>query len=174
VVEKEDLRPPGRFGYAWAAMDVVYTPRTHPCRATPPLNQPETWPRPGPEAVSAGWREAYLGRTAGFSSIGASLGGNGSVGAPARLLVVAVHSVGVAASLNMANPAQFGVCINNDGYKASLEVGKLYHMEPDREAASHGYIRVIDESGEDYGYSENHFFVLEVPKALATALQKAA
>jgi hypothetical protein len=69
---------------------------------------------------------------------------------------------------------QFAVCINNDGYKASLEVGKLYQIKPDEEAASHGYIRVIDESGEDYGYSQTHFFLLEVPQALATALQKAA
>lgn len=70
--------------------------------------------------------------------------------------------------------AQFAVCINNDGYKASLEVGKLYQITPDEEAASHGYIRVIDESGEDYGYLESHFFLLDVPQALATALQSAA
>ena len=69
---------------------------------------------------------------------------------------------------------QFAVCINNDGYKASLEVGKLYQLLPDDDAASHGYLRVIDESGEDYGYSESHFFLLEVPQALAAALGKAA
>ncbi len=69
---------------------------------------------------------------------------------------------------------QFAVCINNKGYRASLEVGKLYQIKPDDEATSHGYIRVIDESGEDYGYLQNHFFVLDVPQALATALLKAA
>ncbi len=47
---------------------------------------------------------------------------------------------------------QFAVCVNNDGYRASLEVGKLYQIKPDDEAASHGYILVIDESGEDYAY----------------------
>jgi hypothetical protein len=65
----------------------------------------------------------------------------------------------------------FAVCINNEGYQASLEVGKLYRMIPDEEAAAHGYIRVVDESGEDYGYATARFFPLAVPQALVTALQ---
>jgi hypothetical protein len=69
---------------------------------------------------------------------------------------------------------KFAVCINNDGYKASLEIGKLYQVIPDDDAASHGYIRIVDESGEDYGYLETHFFLLDVPQALANALKKAA
>jgi len=64
----------------------------------------------------------------------------------------------------------FAVCLTNDGYKASLEVGKLYQVIPDKEAAAHGYIRVVDESGEDYGYAAERFFPLEVPQALADAL----
>jgi len=51
----------------------------------------------------------------------------------------------------------FAVCINNSGYEASLEAGKLYRLTPDDEAASHGYIRVIDESGDDYGYAASRF-----------------
>ncbi len=70
--------------------------------------------------------------------------------------------------------SHFAVCINNDGYKASLEVGKLYQVIPDAEAALHGYIRVVDESGEDYGYAIDRFFLLEVPQALADALQAAS
>ena len=66
--------------------------------------------------------------------------------------------------------ARFAVCINNSGYPASLEVGKLYRVIPDEEAAAHGYIRVIDESGEDYGYAAERFFPLEVPQALEKAL----
>lgn len=67
----------------------------------------------------------------------------------------------------------FAVCINNKGYEASLEVGKLYRIIPDEEAESHGYIRVIDESGEDYGYSADRFFRLEVPRPLERALLRA-
>ena len=66
---------------------------------------------------------------------------------------------------------EFGVCTDNRGYPASLEVGKLYPVIPDAEAAKRGYIRVIDESGEDYGYSAERFFVLHVPQALAKALR---
>ncbi len=65
---------------------------------------------------------------------------------------------------------RFGVCTDNRGYPASLEVGKLYPVIPDAEAAKHGYIRVIDESGDDYAYSAERFFILQVPKALAKAL----
>ena len=67
-------------------------------------------------------------------------------------------------------PKQLGVCTDNTGYPASLEVGKLYPVLPDAEAAEHGYLRVIDESGEDYGYSAKRFFLLQVPEALAKAL----
>ena len=66
--------------------------------------------------------------------------------------------------------ARSAVCIDNTGYPASLEVGKLYRVIPDEEAAAHGYIRVIDESGEDYGYAAERFFPLEVPQALEKAL----
>ena len=65
---------------------------------------------------------------------------------------------------------RFGVCIDNAGYPASLEVGKLYPVMPDPQAARHGYLRVIDESGEDYGYSAKRFFLLDVPDALGKAL----
>ena len=59
---------------------------------------------------------------------------------------------------NTEQVPQFAVCINNEGYAASLEVGKLYQVIPDATAATHGYIRVVDESGEDYGYAATRFF----------------
>ena len=65
---------------------------------------------------------------------------------------------------------QFAVCINNKGYEVSLEMGKLYRVIRDEKAAKHGYIRVIDESGEDYGYSLKRFFPIEIPIALEKAL----
>ncbi|RKU16609.1 hypothetical protein C6503_11840 [Candidatus Poribacteria bacterium] len=52
---------------------------------------------------------------------------------------------------------QFGLCLNNEGYVASLEIGKVYRVIQDDKAASYGYIRVIDESGEDYAYTANRF-----------------
>ena len=69
-------------------------------------------------------------------------------------------------------PTLFGVCTDNRGYPASLETGKLYQVVPDAKAAKHGLIRVIDESGEDYGYPSERFFVLEAPQILAKALSE--
>jgi hypothetical protein len=64
----------------------------------------------------------------------------------------------------------FAVCINNKRYEASLEKEKLYRVIPDEEAEARGYLRVVDESGEDYGYSADRFFRLEVPRPLERAL----
>ena len=65
---------------------------------------------------------------------------------------------------------RFAVCVNNEGYPASLEVGKLYLIVPNEEASSHGYICIIDESGEEYAYSSDRFFPIEVPAPLEKAL----
>ncbi len=69
---------------------------------------------------------------------------------------------------------RFAVCVNNKGYEASLEVGKLYRIIPDQEAERRGYVRIVDESGEDYGYSADRFFSIDVPKPLEKALFKTA
>jgi len=66
--------------------------------------------------------------------------------------------------------AQFAVCIDNEGYKASLELGKLYRILPDKDAQSHGLVRVVDESGEDYAYSSNRFHSMKVPTVIERAL----
>jgi hypothetical protein len=56
---------------------------------------------------------------------------------------------------------EFAICINNDGYEASLKVGRLYRVVSSDEATSHGYVCVIDESSEDYGYLTNRFVLQE-------------
>ncbi len=69
-----------------------------------------------------------------------------------------------------SSTTQFALCLNNEGYKASLEVGKLYQVIPDAEAAAHGYLRVIDESGEDYAFTLNRFHVMTLPTAVKRTL----
>ena len=69
---------------------------------------------------------------------------------------------------------QFGLCLNNEGYLASLEVGKVYRVIQDDEAASHGYIRVIDESGEDYAYGASRFYLIQLPITVEKALLSAS
>lgn len=73
------------------------------------------------------------------------------------------------------NPTlQFALCLDNEDYPASLEVGKLYRVIPDDEAAAHGYLRVIDESGEDYAFMASRFHVIELPLAVGQVLLSAS
>jgi hypothetical protein len=65
---------------------------------------------------------------------------------------------------------QFVVCLNNKGYLASLEVGKLYRTIPDKEAENLGGLRVVDEDGEDYLYDAEMFCPLQVPPIVAQTL----
>jgi hypothetical protein len=71
-------------------------------------------------------------------------------------------------------PPQFVLCIKNDQYPASLEVRKVYRLIPDEAAAAKAFLRVVDESGDDYLYPENYFVAIELPKAVASAIGKAS
>lgn len=51
----------------------------------------------------------------------------------------------------------YAVCKRNEGYSASLELGRAYKVLPDPKAAEHGLLRVVDESGEDYLYPQEYF-----------------
>ena len=68
---------------------------------------------------------------------------------------------------------RFVVCIKNTGYLASLELRKIYQVVPDARAAKHQFIRVIDESGEDYLYPADYFVLIELPKAVEEAFSLA-
>ena len=59
---------------------------------------------------------------------------------------------------------QFAICIDNSGYPASLELHKIYAVLPDERAAEDDFLRVIDESGEDYLYSAKRFVSVDLPK----------
>lgn len=61
----------------------------------------------------------------------------------------------------------FVVCIENDGYEASLERKKIYEVLTDTDAAKHKRVRVIDESGEDYLYPISMFTKLTLPASLS-------
>jgi hypothetical protein len=74
----------------------------------------------------------------------------------------------------MSTEHQFVICIQNEGYPASLELWKVYRVLPDEKAAQHQLIRVIDESGEDYLYSESYFAPITLPQAVEEALLKAS
>ena len=69
---------------------------------------------------------------------------------------------------------QFVVCINNEGYPASLELRKIYRTLADEKAGKHSLIRVVDESGEDYLYPERFFVPIQLPQAAEEAFLHAA
>lgn len=72
--------------------------------------------------------------------------------------------------MNELTDFQFAVCLNNNGYEASLELGKIYRLLPDEQAKSLGYVRIVDESGTDYAYSDDRFFPIYIPEQVSTAL----
>ena len=65
---------------------------------------------------------------------------------------------------------QLVLCLRNKGYVVSLERRKIYQVLPDRQAASHRQLRVIDESGEDYLYPERFFVPITLPRTLRKAV----
>lgn len=44
----------------------------------------------------------------------------------------------------------FVICWDNEGYEASLELRKIYQVLPPESNDPRGYIRIVDESGEDF------------------------
>ena len=65
---------------------------------------------------------------------------------------------------------KFSVCINNKGYEASLEKGKIYQVKDDNKSSGKGLIRIIDESGDAYLYSKEMFVPIKVPKKVEEVL----
>lgn len=51
---------------------------------------------------------------------------------------------------------QFVFCIENGGCE-DLEKRKSYQILPDEKAAQEGYLRIVDESQEDYLYPASYF-----------------
>src|SRR5271155_3326192 len=84
---------------------------------------------------------------------------NGSSTSPARL---------------SARRLRFFVCIRNTGYKASLELRKLYRAIPDSRAASLHFLRIVDETGEDCLYPGKYFLPLELTIPVKRALLRAS
>lgn len=60
----------------------------------------------------------------------------------------------------------FALCVDNDGYRASLIPGKVYRILHDARAAKDDLVRIVDESGEDYLYHKDHFVLVDFPAAV--------
>ena len=64
----------------------------------------------------------------------------------------------------------FALCLDNAEYEASLIRGKVYRILPDLRAAKDDFVRIVDESGEDYLYHKSHFVFVDFPKAVKKKL----
>ena len=62
------------------------------------------------------------------------------------------------------NARRFVICIDNSEYPVALELHKVYVALPDERAAEDDFLRIIDESGEDYLYSSKRFVPVELPQ----------
>ena len=65
---------------------------------------------------------------------------------------------------------RFALCIENKDCE-DLEKRKIYQVVPDAEAEKDNFIRVIDESGEDYLYPRSYFIAVQLPREAQEALQ---
>jgi hypothetical protein len=64
---------------------------------------------------------------------------------------------------------KFALCIENKDCE-DLEKRKIYQVLPDDDAEKEGYLRVIDESGEDYLYPQSYFILVQLPDEAQEAL----
>lgn len=63
----------------------------------------------------------------------------------------------------MSEGKHFAICIHNGEYAGTLELRKVYEVLDDASAAKRNYMRVIDESGEDYLYPQSWFVAVSLP-----------
>ena len=64
----------------------------------------------------------------------------------------------------------FAICLDNEGYEASLELRKLYPVVAPEANDPAGYLRIVDESGEDYLYHAAAFEIITLPPHIARRL----
>lgn len=65
---------------------------------------------------------------------------------------------------------RFAVCITDS--EPDLELRKIYQVLPDESAAKNNYVRIVDESGEDYLYPASYFVLIELPQEAERALRR--
>lgn len=74
----------------------------------------------------------------------------------------------------MKATSHFAICVHNGEYAGTLELRKVYEVLEDPVAAKRNFIRVIDESGEDYLYPQSWFFPVVVPENVEQLLHELA
>lgn len=65
---------------------------------------------------------------------------------------------------------RFAICISDLGYVDDLKPRTVYQVLPDESAARSNYLRIVDETGEDYLFPASHFVFIDVPPEAAETL----
>lgn len=65
------------------------------------------------------------------------------------------------------------ICIDNEGNEVSLQRWKVYKPLRDDDAKSEGFLRLVDESGEDYLFPEENFVPIELPAEVKKPFERA-
>jgi hypothetical protein len=60
--------------------------------------------------------------------------------------------------------AKFVMCIHNENYPVDLTVHMVYKVLPDESADKRGWIRIVDNTGEDYLYPARKFVPVQIPE----------
>jgi len=86
-------------------------------------------------------------------------------------LMESVKKVSKSKSHNARWP-RFVICLENEGNEASLEIGKIYRQVKPHAKDMSGWVRVIDESGEDYLFPGRRFRKIALPAEVQRALAR--
>lgn len=69
--------------------------------------------------------------------------------------------------------ANFALCVETHGY-VDLELRRLYRIRADRKALAQGFIRIVDDSGEDYLFPASSFLPVRLSAGAAKVFRQLA
>lgn len=64
---------------------------------------------------------------------------------------------------------KFAICVNHS-HCDDLTIMRIYPTWRDRSAEKDNYLRIVDDSGEDYLYPESYFILVEFPQIVEEQL----
>lgn len=67
---------------------------------------------------------------------------------------------------------RFALCVTD--LEPDLQIRRIYQVLPDRSAAKSEYVRIVDDSGEDYLYPASYFVPIALPQTARRALSAAS
>ena len=66
----------------------------------------------------------------------------------------------------------YALCLDNTDYTVSLEIRKIYPIVEPHKNDIEGFLRIIDESGEDYLFSNERFTVLNLSPQIEKQIER--